>query len=88
MSAQERSQLTVTWLRSIQNIPVPSLKPRRYSRKNLKVQQRIFTHLHQLYYVVELKWLNDGCSCRALDAGGVGGGSCADWNASLLPLLL
>lgn len=86
MSARERSQLTATWLRSIQNTQLPLLRPRCYSRQHLKVQQ-ICTHLHQIYYFGELKWLNDGCCCRALDAGGVGGGSCADWNASLLPRL-
>lgn len=82
MSAQERSQLTATWLRSIQNIQVPSLKPRCCSGQHLKVQQKVFTHLHQIYYVVERKWLKDSCCCRV---GGVGGGSCADRNASLLP---
>lgn len=40
------------------------------------------------YLVFELKWPNDGCWCRGLDAGGGGGGICADWNASLLPRLL
>lgn len=88
MSAQERSQLTGTWLRSIRNAKLPLLRPRCYSRQHLKVQQKSFTHLLQIYYMVELKWLNDDCCRRALDAGGGGGGSCADRNASLLPRLL
>lgn len=85
MSASERSQLTVTWLRSIHSTQVPALKPGGYSGQHLEVQQKICTYLHHIYYVVELKWLNDERCCRAVDAGGVGGGSCADWNASFLP---
>lgn len=85
MSAQERSQLTATWLRSIQHIQVPPREPRCCSGQHLKVQQKSLTHPRQIYYVVELKWPNGSYCCGSLDASGVAGGSCADWNASLLP---
>lgn len=44
----ERSQLTVTWLRSMQNIQVPSLRPRCHFGQYLKVQQKLFTRLYNI----------------------------------------